>query len=184
MPSPPRSLQTPRLRLRHWRETDGAAFAALHADPDVMQDMGGPIGRDESDRKFDRYREAWERCGYGRWAVETHAGDFLGYVGVMPHSGTHPLGPHSEIGWRLNRRAWGQGYASEAARTALSDVFARTDLAEVVSYTAADNRRSQAVMARLRLHRDLSRDFTVDDGSKQWRGLVWVALRQSVPAAL
>lgn len=74
------------------------------------------------------------------------------------------------------RHAWGHGYATEAARASLDDAFIRVGLGEVVAYTAADNLRSPAVMARLQLQRDPSRDFTADyDGVKAWRGLVWVA---------
>ena len=88
----------------------------------------------------------------------------------------HPLGPHEEIGWRLNRHAWGHGYATEAARAALDDAFTRVGLKEVVAYTSPDNVQSRAVMARLNLRRDITRDFTVDnDRVGTWRGLVWVA---------
>jgi len=74
------------------------------------------------------------------------------------------------------QQAWGHGYATEAARAALNDAFARMGFAEIVAYTAPDNLRSQAVMNRLRLERDPSRDFTADyDGIKAWRGLVWIA---------
>ena len=94
----------------------------------------------------------------------------------MPSLPGHPLGPHYEIGWRLVRRAWGHGYATEAARAALDDTFTRVGLAEVIAYTAPDNSRSQGVMDRLQLRRDASRDFTADtDTIKGWRGLVWVA---------
>jgi len=76
------------------------------------------------------------------------------------------------------RHAWGHGYATEAARAALNDAFARVGLAEVVSYTAADNPRSQAVMVRLQMLRDPSRDFTFYyDGVRAWRGLVWTVRR-------
>ena len=60
----------------------------------------------------------------------------------------------------------------------LDDAFLRIGLPEVVTYTASDNLRSQAVMTRLKLERDPARDFTADyDGVKAWRGLVWVARR-------
>jgi RimJ/RimL family protein N-acetyltransferase len=101
-------------------------------------------------------------------------GEFLGYAGIMPSSPEHPIGPHVEIGWRLTRPAWGHGYATEAAEAALKDAFTRVKLIEVVAYTASDNHRSQAVMARLRLQRDPSRDFTMDyDRVGAWQGLVW-----------
>jgi RimJ/RimL family protein N-acetyltransferase len=168
-------IDTPRTRLRCWQEADREAFAAMNTHPEVMRDLGGPIGRAMSDAKLDRYVAAFHRLGFCRWAVESRAGEFLGYAGVMPSCNDHPLGPHFEIGWRLVRDAWGRGYATEAAAAALHDAFTRVGLSEVVSYTAPDNPRSQAVMNRLHLRRDPSRDFTVNDaGFGIWHGLVWV----------
>lgn len=172
----PMVIDTFRTRLRGWREADREAFAAMHSDPDVMLDYGGPISRAASDAKLDRYAAADERYGFCRWAVESRDGTFLGYAGVMPSPDDHPLGSHFDVGWRLMRNAWGHGYATEAAKAALDDVFARVGLMEVVAYTAPDNVRSQAMMNRLRLLRDPSRDFTTNyDGVGTWRGLVWLA---------
>jgi RimJ/RimL family protein N-acetyltransferase len=154
------------------------AFPALHADPEVMHDYGGPIGRSDSDAKLDGYMAAWREHGFSRWAIETHTGSFLGYAGVMTRGPNHPLSAHVEIGWRLVRHGWGFGFATEAARAALTDVFDRVGLDTVISYTSPDNLRSQAVMARLQMRRDPSRDFTMDYAAiKGWRGLVWEARR-------
>ncbi len=173
-------IAAPHVRLRSWEDTDRDAFAAMHADPTVMLDYGGPITRKESDEKFDRYVTAYRQDGFCRWAVESREGVFLGYTGIMPSRAAHPIGPHIEIGWRLVHPAWGYGYATEAARVALDDAFGRLGLSEVIAYTAPDNLRSQAVMTRLGLERDPSRDFTADyDGVGAWRGLVWVARRVS-----
>jgi RimJ/RimL family protein N-acetyltransferase len=168
-------IETPRLRLRKWEERDRAPLAAMNADPEVMRDLGGPLSRADSDAKLDRFAATFERDGTSRWALESRDGRFLGYTGVIGHAAHDPLGPHYEIGWRLVRNAWGLGYATEAAKAALAYAFARVKLEEVLSYTAADNLRSQAVMARLSLQRDPSRDFTSDYGHGPWHGLVWVA---------
>lgn len=174
-------LTTPRLTLRTWRETDREAFAALNADPDVMSDLGGPLSRADSDAKLDRYRTTFQQCGFSRLAIEERHGPFAGpcrgYAGLMPAAPDHPLGPHIEVGWRLARSAWGKGYATEAAEAALRDAFGRLHLKEVLSYTAADNARSRAVMARLGMRRDPSRDFSIPGRSGTWHGLVWVARR-------
>ncbi len=78
------------------------------------------------------------------------------------------------------RNAWGRGYATEATQAALNDAFIRSGLDEVVAYTAPDNLRSQAVMTRLQLQRDPSRDFTANyEGIGAWHGLVWVARRSA-----
>lgn len=168
-------LDTPRLRLRCWRDTDRDALAAMHADPEVMADHGRIFTRPESDARLDRYVASFRHHGLGRWVVETPAGDFLGYVGIMPAWPEHPLGPHREIGWRLVRRAWGHGYATEAAQAALADAFERVGLSEVLAYTGPGNVRSQAVMARLRLQRDPQRDYTAHIDGIDYPSLVWVA---------
>jgi len=168
---------TERLKLCPWDDDHRAAFAEMHADTEVMADQGGPIDRHQSDAKLDHYRKAYRTNGISRWAVEGRDGVFLGYAGVMPRSiPGHPLGSHFEIGWRFVRHAWGKGYATESARAALTDAFRRTKLPEILSYTSIDNLRSQAVMARLNLRREPSRDFIIErDRADPWHGMVWVA---------
>ena len=168
-------IETARLRLRCWQDSDREPFADLHADPDVMKDYGNPLDRTQSDAKLDRYVGAYKRDGFSRWAVETLDGVFVGYAGVITAPLPHPLGLHAQIGWRLMRSAWGRGYATEAAEAALRDAFTRCRLTEISAYTGPDNLRSQAVMARLGLRRDPSRDFTERYGTMLFRGLVWIA---------
>lgn len=169
-------IETPRLCLRVWQESDRGAFAAMNSDAEVMRDLGGPLDRTASDAKLDRYLSGYHQHGFCRWVIEDREHGFLGYAGVMAVGADHPLGAHFDIGWRLIRRAWGHGYATEAARAALHDAFGRARLTEILSYTAPDNPRSQRVMARLGLHRDSSRDFTLNyDNGGRWHGLVWVA---------
>jgi RimJ/RimL family protein N-acetyltransferase len=169
-------IETSRTRLRCWQEIDREAFAAMNADAEVMRDLGGPINREQSDKKLDRYAAAYHRFGFCRWVVESTDGRFLGYAGIMPSPRGHPLGNHFEIGWRLVRSAWGCGYATEAAKAALRDAFARPRLKQVLAYTAPDNIKSQAVMVRLGLQRDASLDFTaLYEDVGVWQGWVWVA---------
>ena len=176
-------IRTARTVLRPWRAADGPAFAAMHADAEVMRDVDGPLTQAQSDQKMRRYIAALEEHGFCRWAVDDLDGTFIGYAGAMPIPVHFPLAPGFQIGWRFVRSAWGKGLASEAAAAALKDVFDRTDLAEVMSYTAPDNIRSQGVMRRLELRRDPARDFTVKVDGGQWTGLVWVADRRCRHAA-
>lgn len=164
--------------LETWREAHRAAFVQLHCDPEVMADLGGPYELDASHQKFDRYRDAWAAHGISRWAVADADGAFLGYAGVMlAGDAAHPLGSHYEIGWRFRRDIWGQGLASRSARHALQHAWATLSTDEILAYTAADNHRSQAVMARLGLARDAARDFTARYDIGDWHGLVWRAER-------
>jgi RimJ/RimL family protein N-acetyltransferase len=169
-------IQTARLRLRPWRESDRGVFAEMHADPAVMVDAPRPLTREKSDLKLDRYVAGFARDGFCQWAVETLDGDFVGYAGVKRVAEDHPLGAHVGAGWRLVRRAWGYGYATEATGAAFTDAFGR-GVPEVLAYTAPDNARSLAVMARLGMRRMRDLDFTADDGSGPWTGLVWSARR-------
>lgn len=178
----PEPLITERLVLRPWTADDRSLFYGLNSDPDVSADLGGPLSREVSERKLADYCRSFRERGFGRWCVERRAEgaprEFLGYVGVMESDLPGSLGAHYDIGWRLHRAAWGFGFATEAARAALADVFQRIGLAEVLAYTAPDNVRSQSVMVGLGLERDESLDFraTYDDVG-EWRGLVWVARR-------
>lgn len=167
-------IETERLKLVEWHDRHLDAFADMHADADVMADLGGPIDVYESRRKFDRYREALREYGIARWAVEDGDGTFLGYAGVMPRmSPEHPLGEHFEIGWRFVRSAWGNGYATESARAALAHAIELVGR-DIVSYTSVDNIRSQAVMTKLGLVRRPSLDFDQSvAGGGTWHGLVW-----------
>jgi RimJ/RimL family protein N-acetyltransferase len=137
--------------------------------------MGGPLEETQSDAKFDRYVATFARHGFARLVIEDQQERFAGYAGIMPSPSDHVLGQHVEIGWRLVRSFWGNGYATEAARAVLHDAFTRVGVTEVLAYTASDNERSQAVMNRLGLRRVPTRDFSTAYNGKMWRGLVWVA---------
>ena len=153
-------LTSARLRLRHWRDEDLPAFAALNADPQVMQFMFRRLDRAESDSLAERIQENIGRHGYGLWAVEVPGvADFIGFTGLsVPRFETH-FTPCVEVGWRLARDYWGFGYATEAARLALDYGFKQAGLQEIVSFTTVPNQRSQRVMERLGMTRSPEDDF-------------------------
>ncbi|MFZ1873765.1 MAG: GNAT family N-acetyltransferase [Chania sp.] len=144
------SLQTERLRLREWQDSDLPIFAALNADPAVMTYFPAVLTRAESDALADRIRQLMQRQGWGFWAVEIKGGaPFIGFVGLAIPGDDLPCSPCVEIGWRLAAEHWGQGYASEAAKGVLSFAFNTLNLAEVVSFTAEINQPSRRVMERI-----------------------------------
>ena len=143
-------LQTERLVLRTWRESDLEAYAAINADERVMEHFPGVMTRQESDAAAGRAIEHWKRHGFGRWAVEVVGGEpFIGWVGMIWATFDAPFTPAVEIGWRLAHAHWGKGYATEAAKAALVDGFSRLGLEEVVSFTVPGNWRSRSVMERI-----------------------------------
>jgi RimJ/RimL family protein N-acetyltransferase len=155
-----RELRTERLLLRRWRPDDRAPFAALNADPEVMRHFPEPLTRRQSDRLADRVELAMDRQGWGLWALEERAtGRFIGFTGLARPGFQAPFMPAVEIGWRLERAAWGHGFASEAARAAAAFAFDELALAEIVSLAVVANERSIAVMRRLGMTRDPADDF-------------------------
>ena len=144
-------LRGGRVLLRGWMEDDLEPFAALNADPRVMEHYPAPLTREESDAFVrERIVPHFAEHRFGLWAVEA-PGDapFVGYVGLAVPTFETEFTPCVEIGWRLAAEHWGKGYATEAARVALDFGFAEADLDEIVSFTVPANRRSIAVMERL-----------------------------------
>lgn len=158
MPAP--ELHTDRLVLRGWTDPDRDAFARLNTDPVVMEHFPTLLTRQESDAFVDRIEAGFEQHGFGLWAVEVAAtGEFIGFTGLsVPRFRAdwmdgRPQQPVVEVGWRLERSAWGHGYASEAARAALGFGFDEPGLREIVSFTTVGNVQSLAVMERIGMTR-------------------------------
>ncbi len=143
-------FDTERLRLRQWCAADRDPFAALNADPNVMEFFPAPLDRASSDVIADRCQLLIAERGWGFWAVETkQTQEFIGFVGLHTPVAELPFSPCVEIGWRLAFAHWGKGFATEAARGALRVGFELLRLPEIVSFTSVHNRRSRAVMERL-----------------------------------
>lgn len=144
------AVKTDRLLLRRWRDTDLEPFGALNADPETLVYFAQTLDRAASDAFVRRIESRFEKQGYGLWALEVIAtGEFIGYTGLNAMPDGVPGAGGMEIGWRLAKRAWHQGYATEAARAALGVAFDGAGLPEVWSMTAVLNEPSQAVMRRI-----------------------------------
>jgi RimJ/RimL family protein N-acetyltransferase len=153
-------INTERLVLRRWRTTDRDAFARLNADPVVMEHFLSALNRAESDAFADRIDAGFIANGYGLWAVEVPGeAEFIGYVGLALATFEAHFTPAVEVGWRLACDYWGRGFATEAARAAVTDGFDRVGLQEIVSFTVPANERSWRVMERLGMTHDPADDF-------------------------
>lgn len=161
----PASLNGRRVLLRRWRPEDDRPLAALTSDPEVMRYFPAMLSRRESDRLARRFDDGFSRDGFGAWAVGLPGiAPFIGFVGCWSVARALPFAadaerPVVEIGWRLARAHWRRGYALEAARVALSDLFGRCDVAAVVAYTAALNVPSRGVMERLGMRMSPAESF-------------------------
>lgn len=150
-------IRTKRLLLRDWRDDDLEAFAALNADPVVMEHFPSLMDRAQTEAAVGRIRAHFDREGFGLWAVEVPGVvPFIGFTGLarpafMPQ--------FVEVGWRLAHAYWGAGYATEAARAAVDYAFDTLKLPELISMTVPSNVRSQRVMQKLGFVRDPDADF-------------------------
>lgn len=153
-------LETPRLVLRDWREADVDPFHALCNDPEVMRHLGPPQAREAVVDAIGRMRGFQAAVGCSFWALERlEDGAFLGFCGLKPGPGGTPLAGKTEIGWRLARHAWGQGYAREAAAASLGWGFANLPAAAIMAMTVSANTRSWGLMERLGMKREAGLDF-------------------------
>ncbi|MFB6722143.1 GNAT family N-acetyltransferase [Kribbella sp. NPDC056345] len=153
-------LTTDRLLLRQWRDADREPFAALNADPVVMEHFPRPVTREESDALIDRASASISGQGWGLWAVEVReTGEFIGFTGLAVPRFEAAFLPGVEIGWRLAKGAWGNGYATEAALAALDFGFGPVGLSEILSFTATTNVPSQRVMQKIGMIHDEAGDF-------------------------
>ena len=155
-----RIFETERLIVRPWRSSDREPFAALNSDTEVMRHFPAPLPPEESDALVDNLIGRQQRFGFTFSPIEEKtSGAFLGFVGLSRHAFESPVRGETEIGWRLARRAWGKGYASEAAIAWLRWFWPRYDEPRVVSITTTTNLPSQAVMRRIGMSHRQELDF-------------------------
>ncbi|MBD2747824.1 GNAT family N-acetyltransferase [Microvirga sp. BT688] len=178
----PQEIRTERLILRRWREEDWPLYARLNADEHVMRFFFKMRSREESDQEARWLDERFDLDGFGPWAVEAPGvAPFIGFVGCWRTVRELPFTPAVEIGWRLDAPYWGKGYAGEAAMASLRDVFNRTDLSEIVAYTASQNEPSRRVMEKLGMTHDAMGDFdhpAIPEGHPLRRSALYRITRQ------
>jgi RimJ/RimL family protein N-acetyltransferase len=153
-------LRTERLILREWRPEDREPFAALNADPRVMECMPALLPRAQSDALARRSEQHFAKHGFGPWAVEVpDVAPFIGFVGLSVPAFEAHFTPCVEIGWRLAAEHWGHGYATEAALASARFAFDDLEMTQLVSFTTPQNVRSRAVMRRIGMTHDEADDF-------------------------
>jgi RimJ/RimL family protein N-acetyltransferase len=153
-------IRTERMLLRAWRAEDREPFAALNADPRVMEHFPARLPRAQSDALARRSEQHFAAHGFGPWAVEVPGvAPFIGFVGLVVPAFEAHFTPCVEIGWRLAAEHWGHGYATEAAQAAAVHAFDVVRLEALVSFTTPDNLRSRAVMQRIGMTHDEADDF-------------------------
>ncbi len=132
----------------------------MNAEPEVVEHLPGPYSRAGSAAFIAEMERSFVERGFGLWALELPGeASFVGCAGLLAVRAELPFAPAVELGWRLARRWWGRGLATEAASAAIAYAFEELALIQLVAYAARRNGRSRRVMERLGMRRDLSGDF-------------------------
>ena len=144
-------LETERVVLRRFTEADVDNLVDLDGDPDVMRFINGgkPTPRDVIENEtLPRFLHYYERfAGYGFWAaIEKATGAFLGWFHFRPPEGGSL--DEDELGYRLRKSAWGQGYATEVSRALIRKGFTELGVQRVVASTMTVNTASRRVMEK------------------------------------
>ncbi|MGX7594551.1 GNAT family N-acetyltransferase [Planococcus plakortidis] len=147
-------FESERLGFRRWQASDYAPFAALNANPDVMEFFPKTLSSTESDALIERIEMHFEEKGYGLWAVERKEdGAFIGFIGLLDVNFDIGIDDATEIGWRLDEKFWKKGYAAEGAKACLAYAFNDLGKKEIYSFTSTINTPSETVMKRIGLEK-------------------------------
>ncbi|MBC1374325.1 GNAT family N-acetyltransferase [Listeria sp. FSL L7-0091] len=145
-------FETVRLIARDYLVSDYLPFSQMNADKKVMKFFPATLTQKESNALLDRNQEELNSLGYGLFAIEVKTtSEFIGFTGFHEATFKAEFTPCTEIGWRLKRSAWNQGYATEAALGALSFAKGISAINEIYSFTATCNKASEQVMKKIHL---------------------------------
>jgi ribosomal-protein-alanine N-acetyltransferase len=156
----PIELRTPRVLLRQWKDSDLHKWIEMNADPEVRRYFSKVNSAEESRGEADRARASIAQRGWGFWAVEVPGvHSFARFLGLTCPGFEAPWQPALEIGWRLARETWHNGYATEGAAAAMKFAFENLVLPQVIAMSVTTNAPSHNVMHRLGMTRWPEMDF-------------------------
>jgi RimJ/RimL family protein N-acetyltransferase len=150
-------VETSRLLLRRPDPADDGPLAPINADPEVMRFIGdgSPRTPEQTTAMIERGIREWAERGYGMVSVvRRDTGEYIGCILLTPPAYLPEVMPAVEIGWRLARGHWGQGFATEAAARVLESAFSEFGLDRILSIRHFENEASGRVMEKLGLHKD------------------------------
>ncbi len=143
-------IKTHRLGLRNWIAADVKPMAALNMDKQVMEYFPSVQSKQtttEFIKRMQNHFKTYEFCYFAIDSLDTN--EFIGFIGLCHQDYESDFTPHVDIGWRLQRSAWGKGYATEGAKACLEYGFKSLGLREVYSVASVINIKSQHVMEKI-----------------------------------
>lgn len=170
-------LETNRLILRTWEDSDLQQMFAINQDPKVMEYFPGLQSLEMTKHFIDKVNQHFDNHGYSLYAtIRKDTREFIGFIGLLTVDFEAHFTPATEIGWRLSSNQWGQGFATEGAKAVLDYAFRELKIPEIVSFTAEGNMKSIRVMQKIGLQRNPDDDFNnpkLDDSSPLKRHVLY-----------
>ena len=157
-----RIIETTRLHLRPVTSADLDSFASMNADPDVMRYIGDgkPQTREQTHLRIYAILDHWDQHGFGLCAIVDKASEaFIGFCGLQYLDNTSEI----EVGYRLAKRFWGAGLATEAAKVGLREGFDVFGLGRIVAVVQPGNVASQRVLEKIGLRYEIDARFYKTD---------------------
>jgi len=153
-------IETERLILRTWKDSDSDAYYHINQNPIVTEFLGGPLSMQEIQDFIKSQNQQFHQTAYALWAAEEKSsGKLIGFIGLNQLETGFSFSPCVEIGWRLGSEYWTKGYATEGAAAVLKYGFEHIKLKEIIAFTAQDNIRSMRVMEKIGMVKDVKGDF-------------------------
>ncbi|WP_456441287.1 GNAT family N-acetyltransferase [Psychroserpens sp.] len=143
-------FKSERLGFRNWEKRDLTEFANINADLDVMEYFPKPLTKPETSNFIDRLQKHYKKNGYNYFATEIlKTGELIGFIGLAYQDYKTQFTPATDIGWRLKKRAWGNGYATEGAKKCLEFAFKELNLEKIISVFTEKNTKSEHIMKKI-----------------------------------
>ncbi|HET6266423.1 MAG TPA: GNAT family N-acetyltransferase [Acidobacteriota bacterium] len=142
-----RSVETQRLLLRPFAATDLECLVRINSDPDVMQFIanGRPWPEERTRLRLNAILNHWTRHGFGLWAtIYKEENALIGFCGLQHLEQT----PEVEVGYRLDKKYWGKGLATEGAAASIQYGFEMLKLQRIVAVVHPNNRASRRVLEK------------------------------------
>ncbi|MCP4976026.1 MAG: GNAT family N-acetyltransferase [Maribacter sp.] len=143
-------FKSERLGFRNWTNGDLTEFAKINSDLEVMKYFPKTLVEDETLEFIQRLQNHYEKNGYSYFATEIlKTGELIGFIGLAFQDYITDFTPAVDIGWRLKKDVWGQGYATEGAEKCLDFAFNKLKLENIISTCTKENSKSENVMKKI-----------------------------------
>ena len=153
-------IETDRLILRTWRESDLQQMLTINQDPKVMEYFPGLQDLEATTNFITKVNNHFDKPGYSLYATtRKDTSEFIGFIGLLIANFEAHFTPATEIGWRLSSKHWDKGFATEGAQAVLNHAFRELKIPEIVSFTAEGNAQSIKVMQKIGLRHHANDDF-------------------------